>query len=299
MSWSWIRLCALLLVAAVAGCGPLPRAFEPGGKDLANPLLQLKDSTGVVVAPVYDAPAEIAAPLAETVADALRRQDIPATASGVLQSGNLLESWYRLENPAEDAVDIVVDWRLSDRTGAEFWQGSSRLRMGVTEPGREVEPLLKKIAADIVPRLAAAMIGERQSVTRTDKSPLVVGEIAGAPGDGDQALRWALRSVLRRVDVPVTENVDEAAAFLDGVIEVTSHSETQERVRLVWTIRDSGRNELAILRQENLIPKGRLQGRWGSMAFDVALAMRAEIVETMRRLGGPAPGGLAVPPGLR
>ena len=96
----------------------LPRPFEPGSRNLANPLLQVQDSHGVVVAPIYDAPRSCD-PACKLAGAAPRQHEIPTTATGVLNSGNLLEGWYKLENSFAGVVDVVVDWQLSDRHGQE------------------------------------------------------------------------------------------------------------------------------------------------------------------------------------
>ena len=77
---------------------------------------------------------------------------------------------------------------------------------------------------------------------------------------------------------------ETALAVVDGKIEVSPASKDTEQVKLVWTIRDSAQKEVAIFRQQNKIPKGRLSGRWGTIAFDIVLAMRGQILEAMRRL---------------
>ena len=299
MSWSWVRVCAVLLAFAVAGCGKLPRPFEPGAKDLNNPLLRLQDSPGVVIAPIYDAPAEIAAPLADLIAEALGREDIPATSSGVLDYGNLLESWYRLENSLAGRVDMVIDWRLSDQSGAEIFARTTRQRVLISDLARTPEPLMSAIVADIVPLVAHTMIGDRSPATQAEGRALAIGEIRGAPGDGEVALRRALRAVLRRAGIVLATEDIAPAAVMDADVEVVPLDPKRDRVRLVWTIRDSAQKTLAVMRQENKVPSGRLSRQWGSMAFDVVLAMRAEVVETMRRLRDPTAGSLRVPPALR
>ena len=87
-SLRWIPLIAFI---AAAGCGPLPRPFEPGSRDLANPLLQVQDSHGVVVAPIYDAPPEVATQLASLLAGGTEILD----RDGVLIRDLL--GWYKLE----------------------------------------------------------------------------------------------------------------------------------------------------------------------------------------------------------
>ena len=143
------------------------------------------------------------------------------------------------------------------------------------------------------------MIGDRPKVQRDHDFVLILGKFSGAPGDGDAALRRAVHAVLRRTEVALASQMDTSGPRLDAQIEVTSHSDKQDQVRLVWTIRDSEQNTVAVLKQKNVLPKGRIDRKWGSLAFDIALAVRPQIVEAVRRLRDPQTYGLAVPPTLR
>ena len=299
MSSFWIKALAGLILVAVAACGKLPRPFEPGAKDLSNPLLTLQDSPGVVVAPIYDAPANLAAPLADAIAELLRTQDIPATAADILNSGNLLEGWYRRQDTTVGQSVIVIEWRLSNKTGVELLALESRVRVPTAAFVRDPQPLIKRMTANVAPKVADAMIGERTAQIDATAPSLAVGDITGAPGNGNAALRHAFRAVLRRTEITVAKSPEGAMARLDGIVQVTPHSDKEDEVRLVWTIRDSEQKTVAVLKQDNRVRKGRLARRWGSMAFDVALALRRQIIETMRRLGNSTSGGLALPPTLK
>jgi len=293
----WISLIALV---AAASCGPLPRPFEPGSRDLANPLLQIQDSYGVVVAPVYDAPPEVATPLASLLARRLGKHEIPATATGVLNSGNLLEGWFSLENSIAGSVDVVVEWQLSDRNGQEILGRTSRMRVTNASLARNAWPIVDNLASDILPHLVSRLAGDpRPTTPRQPREALAVGTISGAPGDGDAALRRAFASILPRSGIGYSETTKNASAVINGQIEVSPLSNDTESIRLVWTIRDSAQKELAILRQQNKIPKDRLSGKWGSLAFDIVLAMRGQILEAMRRLETSGNENLQVPPNLR
>ena len=295
----WIKVLVGLTLVAVAACGKLPRPFEPGAKDPNNPLLTLQDSPGVVVAPIYDAPLELAAPLADGIAKFLRAQDVPATAADILNSGNLLEGWYlQTDTPAGQTI-VVIDWRLSDKNGAELLALESRVGMPTAALTKEPQLLIKRMTADVAPKVAEAMIGERTAQIDASAPSLAIGDITGALGDGNAALRRAFSAVLHRTEITITKFPEGAMATLDGIVQVTPHSEEEDEVRIVWTIRDSEQKTVSVLKQDNRVRKGRLARRWGSMAFDVALALRHQIVETMRRLGNSSFGGLSLPPALK
>jgi hypothetical protein len=295
----WIKTLVGLALVALAACGKLPRPFEPGAHDLDNPLLKLQDSPGVFVARIYGAPPELAAPLADDIADFLRTQDIPATAASILNSGNLLEGWYRRTDTPAGQTTVVIEWRLSDKIGTELLALESRVQMPTSALVVDPQPLIKRMTVNVASKVADAMIGERSSQIHAKAPSLAVGDITGAPGDGNAALQHAFSTVLRRTEITIVKSPKGAMAQLDGIVQVTPHSEKEDEVRLVWTIRDSEQNTVAILKQKNHVRKGRLAHRWGSMAFDVALALRHQIVETMRRLRNSTFGGLALPPVLQ
>jgi len=296
---SWTKIAVLAAFVVISACGKLPKPFEPSAKDRANPLLQLSDSPGVVVAPVYDAPPELASPLAESIAEGLRLYDIPATSAEFLNSGNLLEGWYFLANSRAGWVDVVVYWRLSDHEGRELLAQESRTSVLLKRLARDPTLGESEFVEHIVPAVARTMIGDRPKERRDRDLTLTLGEISGAPGDGDAALWRAVHAVLRRTEVAVASQTEHTGPRLDAQIEVTAHSDMQDQVRLVWTIRDSEQKTVAVLKQENVLPKGRLDRKWGSLAFDIALAIRPQIVESVRRLRDPQSYSLAVPAALR
>jgi len=296
---SLTRFLLALAVIVLTSCGKLPRPFEPSARDLSNPLLRLNDNRGVVVAPIYGGPPEFSAPLADAISKGLRLHDIPATAEDILNAGNLLEGWYRLSDSRAGRVDVIVAWRLSDRDGLELFTGESRRRVLIETLAREPALDIKQFAEDIVPKIARAVIGDRPNLRSEHTLTVKLGEISGAPGDGSAALRRAVNAVLRHTDITVATHPEVGIALLEAQIEVEPQSEKHDRVRIVWTIRDSAQKPVAVMKQQNMIPKGRLNRRWGSIAIDIALAIRAQIIEAVRRLGNPQPAGLVVPPVLR
>ena len=49
--------------------------------------------------------------------DKLDLQSSLQNAHHILNSGKLLEGWYQLENPLAGRIDVVLTWRLSDKSG--------------------------------------------------------------------------------------------------------------------------------------------------------------------------------------
>ncbi len=291
----------MVTLFAAVSCGPLPRPFETGSQKLANPLLQIKDSYGVVIVPIYEAPPEVAAPLANLLARRLVKYEIPATSNDVLTLGNLLEGWYRLENSIAGSVEVIIDWQLSDRYGKNILVKTSRIMGSATSlTAPDARPIVYGLANDILPHLVEHFATNSHSATVEKRSKtLAVGTVIGTRGDGAIALRQAFKSILQRGGIGYTENTRGATAIINGEIKVSPISENLEKIRIIWTIRNSAQKEIAVFKQQNKIPKGRLSRSWGSLAFDIVLAMRGQILEAMRRLETSGDKTLRIPPNLK
>ena len=155
------------------------------------------------MAPVYDAPPELAAALAESIAEGLRLHDILATSAEVLDSGNLLEGWYPLADSRARRVDVVVYWRFSDRVGRELLAQESRISVLLERLAWEPALGGAGFVEHIVPAVAGTMIRDRPKVRRDRNLAPVLGEISGVPRDGEAALRRAIHAALCRTEVAV------------------------------------------------------------------------------------------------
>src|SRR3546814_2528531 len=143
----------LALILAVTACVPLPRPFKPESKNPDNPLLQLPDSGGVVVAPLQDAP-PAAGPFAELLAESLLRVGIPASTTAVVENAFLLEGRTTIAALHGDTADLVIQWRLTDETGAVVGKQVTRTAVPLVAWNTGAVPLLKRIAVDAAPELA-------------------------------------------------------------------------------------------------------------------------------------------------
>ena len=112
------------------------------------------------------------------------------------------------------------------------------------------------------------------------KPPTVaIGTVDGAPGDGAQVLPVALRAVLRKSGVNVTEKLPKADLTIDIFISIRRATSSSDQVKIIWTFRDRRGGMVRRLRQSNRVPKNLLKNRWGAHAYDIAAAMRNSIKE--------------------
>ncbi len=115
-------------------------------------------------------------------------------------------------------------------------------------------------------------------------------EVTGAPGDGEQALTEALIRLFKLNDVYIQTQPGPGRFHVMGAVEVGPATDpTRERVTLLWRVLTEDGEELGRLTQENEIPAGMLDGRWGDTAYAVAEGALAGVGEILVRKGGVIP----------
>lgn len=270
MRYAGLLFTAALLVG-LAGCGPVPQPFRaaPGAK-ADNPLLAIPDGAGVTVAPISGAPPGLSGPLMDELAAALRRAGVPASTGAALGNSLLMEGDGRwIDGRA------VIDWRLSDETGAEV----AALRSEAEAPRDAYErgdpALVRRLAERSATLTARALAPDADAIPAQGEARgqgvAVVG-VEGAPGDGDRALADAMTAVLTQAGVPMADGPDAAALLLAGAVSVAEIADGGQDVSISWWLMDTDGTVLGTLEQGNRVPAGSLDGRWGDAAYDAALA---------------------------
>jgi hypothetical protein len=112
--------------------------------------------------------------------------------------------------------------------------------------------------------------------------------VTGAPGDGDTSLARAVISVLRQQDLTLVDPGDKADFTIDGKVSIASIGPDKQHVKIVWHVRNASGAELGNVGQENDVPRGQLSGRWGDIAYIVALAAGDGIMQVLARAAPPA-----------
>lgn len=282
------RRAALLLLgafgAALAACQPLPHPFADD-KPPAS-LLRIRDSAGVTIEPLVGQPERVAKKLGGAVAEALLRAEIPASAStSNLDSyrlyGRLVEA-----KPKHGKAAVAALWRLYDAKGRTLAERTVR----VVAKTREWRAAADKPIASLATLSAAALVPLLE-----EKAPVAAGlpadrgikvaveRISGAPGDGKTSLAQAIAAVLRRDDLRVVAIRAKPDLLIAGEIAVTPRKPDKQHIKIVWHVRRADGAEIGTVGQENDIPKGRLDGPWGDVAYSVAIAASEGLMQLVER----------------
>ena len=79
--------------------------------------------------------------------------------------------------------------------------------------------------------------------------------------------------MLQRQDVDIVdEGKGKADLYLDGEVVVAPQKGGQQHVKIVWHVKRADGVEIGTVGQENDVPKGMLDGPWGDLAYNVAVA---------------------------
>ena len=128
----------------------------------------------------------------------------------------------------------------------------------------------------------STLAAEPESATE-EEGPLAYVSVAGATGDGEEALAAALsRQLAGRGLRPATAfqaNVYE----VQGTVRVAPAARGKQSVTIVWVVLGPDGNQLGITRQTKDVRKGSLDKKWGAAADAAAAAAAEDIVKLISR----------------
>ena len=285
-----IGLLALLLCAALSACGDLPEPFlgNPGAtaRRLARPLTPL-----LAVPPGTDTllSDEADQELARQMATALQATEVPA----MVRSGK--DDWRVITRAERDGAFVRPLFSVRDPHGKE--QGSAEGEKVPLEVWANADKaLLHQVAVEAAPRIGAVLTSIRVAHDKADPNSLynrpakvLVAEVTGAPGDGDQALTQQMRARLAVLG-PVVLTVATGADFVvQGQVKVVPIPRRRERVEIQWIVKNASGDERGRVIQLNEIPAGTLNHYWGDVAVVVATEASNGVNDVIRRQSGHDP----------
>jgi hypothetical protein len=112
-------------------------------------------------------------------------------------------------------------------------------------------------------------------------APSTYVSVAGAPGDGEQALAAALGRRLEVLGVKQATAFDADVYDVQGTVRVSPASGGKETITIIWVVLAPDGNQLGITRQTKQVKKGSLSKKWGTAADAAAAAAAADIVQLL------------------
>jgi hypothetical protein len=108
--------------------------------------------------------------------------------------------------------------------------------------------------------------------------------VAGAPGDGEEALAAAVSRRLASIGLPPATAFQAANVYeVQGTVKVAPAGKGKESVMIVWVVLDPDGQQLGVVRQMRDVRKGSLDKRWGPAADAAAEAAAADIAALLPR----------------
>jgi hypothetical protein len=127
----------------------------------------------------------------------------------------------------------------------------------------------------------AGMSAESDSTKPEAKreGPLAYITVAGAPGDGEQALAAALAKRLSAAGVKTARALDTNVYSVEGIVKMTAAKGGRQAVRIDWAVFGPGGDTLGGVSQTKLVRKGSLDRKWASAADAAARAAATAIAK--------------------
>jgi hypothetical protein len=130
--------------------------------------------------------------------------------------------------------------------------------------------------------LASRSAWAAEPATKTQSEGLsAYVSVAGAPGDGEQALAAALAKRLAATGVRQASAVEANIYDIQGTVRMSPAQGGKETVTIIWVVLGPDGNQLGVTRQTKDVKKGSLDKRWGAAADAAAAAAAADIVKLL------------------
>jgi hypothetical protein len=280
-------------VLSFVACQPLPHPFADDVPRRGAPILTLRDSASVTIAPIEGKPRATAEKLGPAMASALQEREVAA--SNKTASIGSYELIGRIQGmaPTNGKAALVALWELRNASGQRLGERAERVEASAGDWEAGDDGAVARLAGASAAQLAAIIQDDAPTEAEMGGRPrLLIGTVAGAPGDGGESLPRAITELLKKQDlVIVTDPQAEADLVLDAEIAVTKLKAAKQNVKIVWHLRHKKLGgEIGTVGQENDVPSGLLDAAWGDVAYMVAVSAQAGIMELVAR-GLPQPDG--------
>ncbi|TMJ56813.1 MAG: hypothetical protein E6G90_04775 [Alphaproteobacteria bacterium] len=277
---------------AAAACQPLPHPFAADAPRPGSPILTLRDSASVTIAPVQGTPRATAEKLGAAMASALQQLEIPASDKAASIGSYELVGRIAATPASAGKTTLVAVWDLHEPSGLSLGERTERLEAPMRDWEEGAQGAVTRLAAASAARLAAMLQDEAPAEAEAGgQTRLLISGVDGAPGDGTDSLPRAITEILRRQDIAiVTDPEAKADLVLRATVVVAKPKAGKQNVKIVWYVRRKDGGEIGTVDQENDVPAGLLDGPWGDVAYMVAVSAQDGIVQLVARGAVPPTG---------
>ena len=132
--------------------------------------------------------------------------------------------------------------------------------------------------------VAPVMVAAEPSGTADSAPPMLAYvTVAGAPGDGEQALTAALSRQLAVRGLKPADAFQANVYEVQGTVRVAPATKGKQSVTIIWVVLAPDGTQLGITRQSKNVRKGSLDKTWGAAAQAAAGAAAADIIKLIPR----------------
>ena len=267
----------------------------------------LLDDALIYVAPIEAAPPPMNQSIANLVAEESTRNGVQieatqsvapyhlvgvASATALDAGTNVMVVWELKGANKNTVFEFIVEEMAPYQSPDAPWDAVDReslQRLARQTADQLVVELDKKTVGTAV--LAAKTndaSGQTESSSKPAFAKVTIGDIVGAPSDGNSLLPMALSQILQQVDV---ETVGTSAPDVYTITARVTVSEPtlKQTVGITWQVSGPNGQEYAQIEQSNEIEAGALDETWGDAAVFAAAAAGEGIFALIERLGPTPP----------
>ena len=303
-----VLVAVVFLTMGLAGCGG--GSGGPSGGLLSGATSLFGGSKRMGLAPIIGAPANVSQDMSQALVDAGKDRNLVIVPGGTKEPYTL--RGYLVATAERKGSKISYIWDVTDAKGGRVARVSGDevipTRKG-SDPWTGVDAAaLRSLAGKTTSQIAAAMSGgggggsaagtdpaPAPAATSTAPPPPVatpqprgpvqaqVPPVTGAPGDGSRSLTTAIKKRLYSGGVKLANAGAGNVYTVKGIVSLTAAGAGKENIRIDWQVIDPSGKRLGTVSQQNVIPKGSLNGPWGPIADAAAGAAAAGIIKLLPR----------------
>lgn len=260
-------IATLALHLILSGCQPIPQPFAHSPQSNNPIVVPTTDFAGVTILPIPGLPPPLARRLSVAMAEELHTHEIIASPDSSNQRSKFLQGAVTEVAAGRSRTRVTVIWDLFDGRGKFLGsRKTTRILSNNSWPDggkKQLRPLVRAAAADVA-RLVKGGDDAKSPVA------LHVWRVVGVPDKKSAFLRRAMKLALKRRDFLISEQLEGAGLVVAGRVELGAKEAEPRPIRITWSVRDRGGNEVGTLTQRNAISRLQLEKGWNSLAAMIA-----------------------------